>query len=300
MAWDSWTRYTYVSKSEKLRKAERAKAALRRKKGAAIEPIEISGKEIARTWWGKSWNQNLERYSDYSNRLPRGRTYVRSGSVLDLKIAPNIITAVVSGSRPHPYKIEIRIKQLNKRNEQALMKKSRSSLDSMQSLLSGEFPSDLKEVFLAEGTGLFPTPNEIEFSCSCPDWASMCKHVAAALYGTAVRLDQKPELFFVLRGVQISSFVGEMVKHETRKLLKTAETRSERILTGNEEELSRLFGIVMDTKASEVAHESPYEPLVNVKRQGDPSGRTQKTLISRKKGKAAGKARKTMASSKAR
>jgi uncharacterized Zn finger protein len=286
MAWGYWGRYTYVSKAEKMRKAERAKAALRRKKGAAIEPIEIIGREIARTWWGKSWNQNLERYSDYDNRLPRGRTYVRSGSVLDLKIAPNVITAVVSGSRPQPYRVEICIKQLNKRNEQALMKESRSSLDSMQSLLSGEFPSDLKEVFLAEGTGLFPAPSEIEFSCSCPDWASMCKHVAAALYGTAVRLDEKPELFFVLRGVQISSFVGEVVKHEARKLLKTAEAKSERVLIGDEEELSRLFGIVMEKKtAGESPKPSSKSPVAVSKRSLAP-GRTQKTLKSRKKKKA--------------
>jgi uncharacterized Zn finger protein len=300
MAWGYWSRYTYVSKAEKLHKAERAKATLRRKKGAAIEPIEISGREIARTWWGKSWNENLERYSDYDNRLPRGRTYVRSGSVLDLKITSNLITAVVSGSRPQPYRIEIRIKQLNQRNEQALMKKSRSSLDSMQSLLSGEFPSDLKGVFLAEGTGLFPAPSEIEFSCSCPDWASMCKHVAAALYGTAVRLDEKPELFFVLRGVQISSFVGEVVKHETRKLLKTAEARSERVLTGDEEELSRLFGIVMEKKTPGGSPQPSPQSPVAVSKRSLALGRTQQTLEARKRRNATGKRKKKVAGRKVR
>jgi uncharacterized Zn finger protein len=143
MAWGYGSRFPYVSKAERLRKAERAKAKLRKKKGADMEPIELSGKEIARTWWGKSWNQNLERYSDYDNRLPQGRAYVRNGSILDLKIVPNLITALVSGSRAEPYRVEIRIKQLKKKDEQALMRRSRSSLDSMQSLLSGEFPSDL-------------------------------------------------------------------------------------------------------------------------------------------------------------
>jgi uncharacterized Zn finger protein len=251
MAWGYWNRYTYVSKAEKIRNAEKAKAALRKKKGAAIEPVEVSGREIARTWWGKSWNKNLEQYSDYENRLPRGRTYVRSGAVLDLKIAPNTITAMVSGSRAKPYNISINIRALDKKNEQALMDKSRASLDSMQSLLSGEFPSDLKELFLTKGTGFFPAPSEIEFSCSCPDWASMCKHVAAVLYGTAVRLDEKPELFFILRGIQIADFVGEMVKHETKKLLKRANAKSERVLAANEEELSKLFGIVMDEKPAD-------------------------------------------------
>jgi uncharacterized Zn finger protein len=251
MALDYWNRYTYVSKAEKIRKAEKAKVALNKKKGAAIEPVEVSGREIARTWWGKSWNKNLEQYSDYENRLPRGRTYVRSGAVLDLKIAPNTITALVSGSRAKPYNIVINIRALDKKNEQALMDKSRASLDSMQSLLSGEFPSDLKELFLAKGTGFFPAPREIEFSCSCPDWASMCKHVAAALYGAAVRLDEKPELFFILRGIQIADFVGEIVKHETKKLLKRANAKSERVLAANKEELSQLFGIVMDEKPAQ-------------------------------------------------
>lgn len=251
MAWGYWNRYTYVSKAEKIRKAEKAKVALSKKKGAAIEPVEVSGREIARTWWGKSWNKNLEQYSDYENRLPRGRTYVRSGAVLDLKIAPNTITALVSGSRAKPYNIAINIRALDKKNEQALMDKSRASLDSMQSLLSGEFPSDLKELFLAKGTGFFPAPREIEFSCSCPDWASMCKHVAAALYGAAVRLDEKPELFFILRGIQIADFVGEIVKHETKKLLKRANAKSERVLAANKEELSQLFGIVMDEKPAQ-------------------------------------------------
>ena len=251
MGWGYWNRHTYVSKAEKIRKAEKAKAAMRKKKGVAIEPIEVRGKEIAQTWWGKSWNHNLEGYSDYENRLPRGRTYVRSGAVLDLKIVPNVITAVVSGSRAQPYRIKIRIKQLNKKDEQSLMDKSRASLGSMQSLLSGEFPSDLKEVFLAKGTGLFPAPSEIEFSCSCPDWASMCKHVAAALYGTAVRLDEKPELFFLLRGIQIPNFVGEVVQHERKKLLQSAQAKSERVLATDEEELAELFGIILEKKTAE-------------------------------------------------
>ena len=198
----------YVTKAEKMRNAEKARTKLLKKKGADIQPIVLEGHAIARTWWGKAWNQNLERYADYSNRLPRGRSYVRNGSVLDLKIAETTITAIVAGSRPKPYNITIKIKPLGKKVEQALKAKSRASLDSMQALLSGEFPAELKEFFIEEGSGLFPSPREIEFTCSCPDWASMCKHVAAALYGTAARLDEKPELFFLLRGIRIDDFVG--------------------------------------------------------------------------------------------
>ena len=264
MGWGHWERYTYVTKAEKMRRAEKAKAALRKKKGIFLEPVEVAGREIARTWWGKSWNQNLERYADYSNRLPRGRTYVRSGAVLDLKIAPNTIVALVSGSRAQPYKIGIHLHPLDKKNEQALMAKSRASLDSMQALLSGDFPSELKELFFAQGTGLFPVPHEIEFSCSCPDWASMCKHVAAALYGTSVRLDEKPELFFVLRGIRMEDFVGEMVKQESKKLLRRAKAKGERVIAANEGELSELFGITMDGAPDKPAAkpELPAPPTV--------------------------------------
>jgi uncharacterized Zn finger protein len=236
----------YVSKAEKLRQAEKAKATLLKKKGADIQPIVLDGHAIARTWWGQAWNQNLERYADYSNRLPRGRSYVRNGSVLDLKIAANTVTAIVAGSRPKPYDVTIKIKPLARKVEQALMAKSRAALDSLQSLLSGEFPAELKESFLEKGTGLFPAPQEIAFSCSCPDWASMCKHVAAALYGAAVRLDEKPELFFALRGVKIDDFVGRMVKRESDKMLRRAKSKSARVIEAEEGDLSKLFGIAMD------------------------------------------------------
>ena len=247
MSWRSWGGFApYVSKAQKMRRAEKARAALLKKKGATIEPVVINGREIARTWWGKAWNQNLERYADYGNRLPRGRSYVRDGSVLDLKIAANTISALVSGSRPKPYEISIAIKPLDKKVEHALMEKSRTSLDSMQSLLSGEFPAELKESFIEKGAGLFPSPREIKFSCSCPDWASMCKHVAATLYGTAVRLDEKPELFFILRGIKMDDFVGKMVKRESAKMLKKAKVKSARVIEAKDEDISKLFGIAMD------------------------------------------------------
>ena len=247
MSWRSWGGFApYVSKARKMRRAEKARAALLKKKGVTIDPIVVNGREIARTWWGKAWNHNLERYADYDNRLPRGRSYVRNGSVLDLQIAVNKISALVSGSRPKPYEISIAIKPLDKKVKHALMEKSRTSLDSMQSLLSGEFPAELKESFIEKGTGLFPLPREIKFSCSCPDWASMCKHVAATLYGTAVRLDEKPELFFILRGIKMDDFVGKMVKRESAKMLKKAKLKSARVIEAKDADLSKLFGIAMD------------------------------------------------------
>lgn len=271
----------YVSKAEKIRRAEKAIEKLRKKKGSSIEPIIVKDNRIARTWWGKSWNQNLERYADYSNRVPRGRSYVRNGSVLDLKIGPNTITALVSGSRSTPYSIKIAIKPLEENNEKALMAASRASLDSMQSLLSGEFPPDIKEAFFKQGTGLFPTPKEIKLDCSCPDWAEMCKHVAAALYGVSVRLDEKPELFFVLRGIKVDEFVGTLVKRESEKMLKRAAKKSDRALGADAEDLSELFGIEVDSAPEKIKKRSA------AKRASDreKSGRRPELSISGKKPK---------------
>ncbi len=243
-----WEGYgPYISKAEKIKKAEKSREKLA-KKGIIVEPVIVEGRTITRTWWGQSWVSNLERYADYSNRLPRGRSYLRNGSILDLKIAQNSISALVSGSRSSPYKVDIKIEPLSHSLKNELMKMSRESLDSMQSLLAGEFPQELKEQFFKQGTGLFPSPKEITLNCSCPDWASMCKHVAAALYGTAVRLDEKPELFFTLRGIDINSFVASVAKEESAKLLKKASVQSGRVLStdGSGDDIGELFGISFD------------------------------------------------------
>src|SRR5258708_6518956 len=87
----------YVSVAQRQAKAKREMARLA-KKGQKIEPIQIEGRKIADSFWGKAWCDNLESYSDFSNRLPRGRTYVRNGSVVNLHIEPGTVTAHVSGS----------------------------------------------------------------------------------------------------------------------------------------------------------------------------------------------------------
>jgi len=287
VGYGSWGGFApYVSKAQKMAMAAKTRAALA-KKGIILEPISVEGRKIAQTWWGTAWSENLERYADYSNRIPRGRTYVRNGSVLDLKIARNEVTALVAGSRPQPYKITIGIESLDKKVEHALLAKSRTSLDSMQALLSGQFPADLQEEFFKQGTGLFPTPREITLDCSCPDWADMCKHVAAALYGVAVRLDQKPELFFVLRGIEIKDFVGEMVKTESRKMLRKAQAKTERTIAGDEAGLSALFGIEMDgekTPDAEVKTTDAKAAPVRARKKGTASARSKVRAVAKKRG----------------
>ncbi len=261
-----WYGYSpYVSKVEKIKKAKKTLEKMA-KIGIVLDPVIIEGRTISRTWWGQSWVKNLERYADYSNRLPRGRSYLRNGSILDLKIDANRITALVSGSSSTPYKVNIAINSIGKSVETEMMEKSRESLHSMQSLLAGDFPAELKEHFFKRDSGLFPSPKEIKLDCSCPDWASMCKHVAAALYGVAVRLDEKPELFFTLRGIDVNSFVITVAKEESAKLLRKAKVKSKRVLFSDESEddMAELFGIALDSTdentVSEPRHDEKKKP----------------------------------------
>ena len=273
MAWGYFGFPRYVSKAEKIRKAEQALKKLR-KKGVSLEPVTVDGRVIAKSWWGRAWADNLERYSDYENRLPRGRSYVRSGAVLDLKIRQGTITALVAGSRATPYKITVTITSLDKKRLAALQKKSMSSLDSLHLLLSGEFPADLKNDFFKQGSGLFPTPKEIKLDCSCPDWADMCKHVAAALYGAAVRLDEKPELFFLLRGIDVKSFIGTAVADEGRKMAKKAARKTARTLSLEDSQMEALFGISLETPGNKTKSAPSKMRRLPAKK---------KTVVSRKK-----------------
>jgi uncharacterized Zn finger protein len=238
-----WRYPRYVSVAEKRAKAARKLKQLR-KKNSAIQPIVIDGRAIAHTWWGKSWNLNLERYADYSNRIGRGRSYVRHGAVLDLQISSGQVKSLVQGSRTKPYAVIIKIKGIKKKTWQDIKAACAGKLDSLPELLAGKFPKALGEIFTARGQGLFPSPQEIEFDCSCPDWAYMCKHVAATLYGIGARLDEDPGLFFKLRRVKIDDLIQQTVKDQSYKLLKKAEKKSARVIA--ESDLSGMFGIDME------------------------------------------------------
>jgi len=194
--WNGFAPYVPVT----VRKAQ-AKRTLQglRKAGQETAPVVIAGRKIATTFWGGAWCENLERYSDYSNRLPRGRTYVRNGSVIDLRIGAGCVDALVSGSEI--YTVAVKVALVPQARWRAICGRCAGGIDSLVELLQGRFSKGVMEHLCAQGTGLFPTPGEITFSCSCPDWASMCKHVAAVLYGVGARLDQQPELLFRLRQV---------------------------------------------------------------------------------------------------
>ncbi|MCL7487587.1 MAG: hypothetical protein M8357_05375 [Desulfobulbaceae bacterium] len=249
-----WGYPKYVTVAEKKAKVEKKLAQLRKKR-PDITPVVIEGKTLARTWWGKSWNRNLERYADYSNRIGRGKNYVRHGAVLDLKIKGGRVTALVQGTRAKPYEVVVRIAPVKKANWNHIRKQCQGELRSLADLLSGKFPKGLGDIFLSEGKGLFPTPEEISFDCSCPDWASMCKHVAATLYGIGARLDEDPLLFFILRQADTEELLVRAVQGKTGDLLARAGRKSSRVI--DDADLSGLFGIDMDIKPDFAAADKP-------------------------------------------
>src|SRR6478672_4150273 len=199
----------YVSAAERRRKAER-EIAKRRKQGHVVSPVRIEGRTIAKTFWGKAWCENLEQYSDYANCLPRGRTYVRNGSVVDLQIKQGEINAYVCGSEL--YQVTLKIGPVKKTQWKSICKDCGGAIDSLVELLQGKLSQGVMERICRQSAGLFPTPPEIKLSCSCPDWAGMCKHVAAVLYGIGARFDHQPELLFRLRGVDEMELIASAGK----------------------------------------------------------------------------------------
>ena len=199
----SWKPYVPVAK--RRQQAQRVVDKLKNA-GHALSPVTAGRGLIAKTFWGKAWCQNLERYSDYSNRLPRGRTYLRNGSVIDLKIAAGEVMAQVMGSSL--YRIKVKISEVAASHWQGIARDCAQSIDSWVELLQGQLSTAVMERITRPGMGLFPSPREITFSCSCPDAATMCKHVAATLYGIGARLDAEPELLFSLRKVDAKELIA--------------------------------------------------------------------------------------------
>ena len=210
MSWHSFRPYLTVRE----RRAKAAKQASRLfDKGLKLSPVRIEGRDIARTFWGKAWCTHLESFSDFENRLPRGRTYLRNGSVIDLQIAPGKITAKVTGSSL--YEITVSIAPLGKSRWKEIKAECSGKIDSLVELLQGRLSSAVLRIITDRDKGLFPKPSEIEKACSCPDWADLCKHLAAVLYGVGSRLDQQPELLFVLRGVDHLELIGSATETGT-------------------------------------------------------------------------------------
>ena len=208
------------------------------KRGQTVSPVKIEGRQIAKSFWGKSWCDNLERYSDYANRLPRGRTYVRNGSVVDLQIAAGEIKAHVAGSEL--YTVTITIAPVAAARWKAVCKDCSGGIDSLVELLRGRLSKAVMDRVCRKEDGLFPAPKDIELSCSCPDWADMCKHVAAVLYGVGARLDEKPEHLFALRAVDVADLISHA--DQSASVPRKAPNAAKRLA---DNDVSALFGLEM-------------------------------------------------------
>ena len=231
----------YVPVSQRKAQSRRQLEALR-KKGQSIEPLgELAHRtKIATSFWGQAWCRHLESFSDFENRLPRGRTYVRNGSVLHLAIEPGTVNALVQGSSL--YKETIRVTPLSETKWRAIQARCQGRIGSLIELLQGRISEEIMAIVTDPDDGLFPKPGEIKLECSCPDWAIMCKHVAAVLYGIGARLDQRPELLFKLRGVDHNDLISSAADTS----LATSAKPSGRRRTLDSSVLGDVFGIELD------------------------------------------------------
>ena len=296
MGWyNDWA--PYVPVAERRRRAMRKMESLR-KKGVDIQPVRIEGRKIAKTFWGLAWCDHLEAFSDFANRLPRGRTYVRNGSVCHLAVAKGHIEAKVSGSEL--YTVQVKIKTLADKKWQAIKGRCSGQIGSLLELLQGRLSDQVMQVVTDRSEGLFPLPGEISLQCSCPDSAVMCKHVAAVLYGVGARLDEKPELLFALRAVNHDELIA--ADAEQAVAAATSRGKSKRLAAA---EISDVFGIDLDGDGAPVATDG--SPSENTVTQSGASGRTIKkktskavaAKASRSKKKPARRASKTASKRKA-
>lgn len=268
----------YVPVAEKKRMAQEKLKKLM-KTNPNMKPVTICGRKIATTWWGRSWNMNLERYADYTNRIGRGRSYVRNGMVLDLQIESGNVTALVQGTDSRSYEIVIKIARIAHDVWGKVKSACHGKIESLAELLEGKFPEALENIFMEKGRGLFPSPQEIKFSCSCPDRAHMCKHVAAVLYGIGARLDHDPLMFFKLRNVSVNDMVTEVVKDKTKILLEKAGKKTGRVM--KDDDIARIFGIELEDEIMPAAKRlrKPEKPEKSGKKERESGKKLQEKKL---------------------
>ena len=246
----SWKPYVPVAKRRAQAEREIKKRA---KGGTALQPVRIAGRAIAKSFWGQGWCRHLETFSDFENRLPRGRSYVRSGAVYHLQIAAGRVDAHVMGS--DDYRVSVDIAALKPAAWKALKQRCAGGIGSLLELLQGRLSEQVMGIVSDRDSGLFPKPGEMKFSCNCPDWATMCKHVAATLYGVGNRLDAQPELLFRLRGVDPT----KLIEAGTAAPLTRGPASRDDLA---EHQLGAIFGIELDAdvEAAPTVSNAPKPP----------------------------------------
>ena len=274
----------YVPVAQRRAKALRKMQQLR-KKGKNIQPVEIEGRTIARSFWGKAWCEHLESFSDFENRLPRGRTYVRNGSVCHLTVETGQIKAIVSGSEL--YNVKIKIKSLKASVWKAIKSRCSGQIGSMLELLQGRVSDHVMSIVTDRTKGLLPLPGQIEMRCNCPDWAGMCKHIAAVLYGVGNRLDSRPELLFTLRNVDANELIAGDIS------LPDSVAGAGKTIA--DDRIAGIFGVDIDMDV-----EGAREPLSESPEKEERATRRVRTVRKQKKPSSARRHRVTTAKKKTR
>lgn len=280
---DDGGRPEYVPVRQRIETARKRAATRAKRAGRQPEPVTITGSGIAKTFWGRSWCQNLECYSDFSNRLPRGRTYARNGSVVDLLVRPGRVEAVVAGSSV--YDVAITISPLAPKKWRAIKADCAGSIGSLVDLLTGRLSDNVMRRLVRAGDGMFPAPREVRVGCSCPDGARLCKHLAAVLYGIAARLDTQPDLLFLLRGVDQTELIAAATKASVARVV-----RGDAAHALDDDDVSAIFGIDLGQAAD------PSQPPA----PGSRTSRAAKRTTRRNAGTAAPTAKRRPATAKKR
>ena len=237
-----WPEYVPVAERKARAVAQVAKMA---KKGHKVAPVVIEGRTIASTVWGKAWCKALEAQADLANRLGRGRSYVRHNCVIDLQLKGREVRALVQGTELYHARIDFT--QLPEARWRKVVEACSGKIGSMVELLQGKIAQGVMAVVAHPEDGLFPKSGEMKLSCSCPDGAWMCKHLAAVLYAIGNRLDTRPEQLFELRGVD----PGELLTSAPRVASGAVDYQE---LEGD---LSEIFGAALDGDASPLSEAPP-------------------------------------------
>lgn len=236
----SWYDYDDEPKGTANKRVQR-ELEKRRKQGEELTPVlPTSSRDLSTTFWGKAWNRNLMAYSDYESRMPRGRTYFRSGNVMELEIQKGRVESIVVGTRI--YEVAIIISPLKPDAWDDLKDRCRGKIVDFMDLLAGELSDEVMREVTDLETGLFPSNREIKLSCSCPDYAGMCKHCAATLYAVGSMLDDNPRHLFKLRGVDPGELIGTVATTIDSLTTPSAQT-GERAAALDGADLTALFGI---------------------------------------------------------
>lgn len=242
------------------------------KEGITFNPINIIGRPIAKTFWGKAWCDHLENYSDYDNRLPRGRTYLRNGSVIDLQVSQGQVKAQVMGSSL--YQVSIQVKPMQENKWKKLVTTCAGKIDSLVELLQGKFSKAIMSIFISKDSELFSSPQEISMSCSCPDYAGMCKHIAAVLYGIGAAIDTKPQWLFQLRHVDHLQLIASAASSSS--LLNSDSSTN----TIAEDSLSSIFGVELESETPKIAVAKAKKNRLNNKRRIKPAKKQRLKSVS--------------------